>query len=117
MHTMLYHIGREEFIIDNLLDDIAENLLEYQKNYFWYELCDNYGNVNTEEAYDLALEDIYNSLQNSPQDIIKHLQENIEDAECEVNFEKDEYWKDTKDLLQQVNSYIEKQAEEDLEID
>ena len=64
MHTMLYHIGRG-FIID--IEKLANKIIEYEANYNWYDLVDDYGNIEIDSvARKNLLEETLRTLQNSP---------------------------------------------------
>ena len=87
------------------MEELAEKILEYQSEVDWYGLCDDYGNVETDEdVRKQVLEEIYNTLQNSPEDILNTLRENLEEIECSDNYENDEVYKKTKELIKEIEN-------------
>lgn len=99
------------------IDALAEKILEYQADVDWYGLCDDYGNIETEpEVRNQVLEDIINTLQNSPDDILETLKQTIEDLECDENYEEDEQYKKTKQLIEEIEEFKQMNQEEDMEM-
>lgn len=87
------------------MEELAEKILKYQADIDWYGLCDDYGNIETdEEARKVAFEEILNTLQNSPEDIIKSLQETIEDLECDEDYNNNEIYIKTKELIHEIEN-------------
>ena len=87
------------------MEELAEKILEYQADVDWYGLCDDYGNVETDEdVRKQVLEEIYNTLQNSPEDILNTLRENLEEIECSDNYENDDVYKKTKELIKEIEN-------------
>ena len=57
----------------DIIENLAEQILEYQAEVDWYGLCDDYGNIETDEdVRKQVLEEILTTLQNSPDDILTH---------------------------------------------
>lgn len=97
------------------IDEIAEKILEYQADTDWYGLCDDYGNIETEpEVRNQVLEEIKDTLQNSPESIIEMLENNIKELECNENYNENEEYKKTKELFNEVKEFINQ--EEDMEM-
>lgn len=89
------------------IENLAEQILEYQADTDWYGLCDDYGNIETDEDIrKQVLEEILTTLQNSPDDILNILKENIEELECDEDCEKNEIYIKTKDLIMQIENLI-----------
>lgn len=87
------------------MEELAEKILEYQAEVDWYGLCDDYGNIETDEdVRKQVLEEIYNTLQNSPEDILNTLRENLEEIECGENYENDDIYKRTKELIKEIEN-------------
>lgn len=87
------------------MEELAEKILEYQAEVDWYGLCDDYGNIETDEdVRKQVLEEIYNTLQNSPEDILNTLRENLEEIECGKNYENDDIYKRTKELIKEIEN-------------
>lgn len=87
------------------IEKLAEEILEYQADVDWYGLCDDYGNINTDsEAREHALEEIVSTLQNSPEDIVAVLNENITELEFDENYEENEIYKKSKELIEKIES-------------
>ncbi len=88
--------------MDNI-EKLAEEILEYQADVDWYGLCDDYGNIETDaEVRKHVLEEIYDTLLNKPEDILKMLRENLEELECDEDYENNEIYIKTKDLIEQI---------------
>ena len=69
---------------------MANKIIEYEANYNWYDLVDDYGNIEIDsDARKNLLEETLRTLQNSPDNIISHLKTIKEDLECDENFEND----------------------------
>ena len=91
--------------MDNI-EQLAELILEYQADLDWYGLCDDFGNIIIDsDARNHALEEIINTLNNSPEDIISSLEENIEEFELEQNFESNESYIKTKELIKAIECF------------
>lgn len=91
--------------MDNI-EQLAELILEYQADIDWYGLCDDFGNIIIDsDARNHALEEIINTLNNSPEDIISSLEENIEEFELEEDFESNETYIKTKELIKAIENY------------
>ena len=77
---------KEEFIIDT--DKLVDRLIKYEADYNWYDLVDDYGNIEVDEdALKTLREETKTTLINSPDDILSHLNSNKEELECEDDFE------------------------------
>ena len=88
--------------MDNI-EKLAEQILEYQADIDWYGLCDDYGNIETEpEVRKQVLEEILTTLQNNPDDILKMLRDNIEELECDKDYQYNEIYIKTKNLIKQI---------------
>lgn len=80
------------------LEELAQRVLKFEVDLDWYNVYDNYGNVETdEEARNTALEEILNTLTNNPQDIINNLKETLEELD-----EEHECYQETKDLINEI---------------
>lgn len=57
-------------------DELSERILKFISNFDWYNLCDDYWNIeNDNETKKIALEEIYNNLVNNPEVILNYLKE------------------------------------------
>lgn len=87
----------------DIIEELAEKILEYQADVDWYGLCDDYGNIETDEdVRKQVLEEILTTLQNSPEDILNTLRGNLEEIECGENYENDDIYKRTKELIKEI---------------
>ena len=87
------------------MEELAEKILEYQAEVDWYGLCDDYGNIETDEdVRKQVLEEILTTLERSPEDILRTLKENLEELECDENYEDNEIYKRTKDLMEEIEN-------------
>lgn len=99
------------------IEELAEKILEYQAEVDWYGLCDDYGNIETEpEVRNQVLEEIMDTLQNSPEDILKTLKENAEELECDENYKESKEYKRTKELIDEIEEFKQINQEEDMEM-
>lgn len=97
---------------------MANKIIEYEADYNWYDLVDDFGNIETDEdARKSLLEEIMKTLQNSPDDIIKHFNTIKEDLECEKDFEKDKEYQETKEIIDEIEKYKAEQLENSLEME
>ena len=89
----------------DIIEELAEKILEYQADVDWYGLCDDYGNIETDEdVRKQVLEEILTTLQSSPDDIIAVLNENITELEFDENYEENEIYKKSKELIGKIES-------------
>lgn len=96
---------------------MANKIIKYEANYNWYDLVDDYGNIEIDsDARKNLLEETLRTLQNSPDDIISHLASIKEDLECDENFEKYKEYQETKELINEVEKLKAEQIDESLEI-
>lgn len=80
-------------------EELSEKILKFMFDYDWYNMCDNYGNINTDDdARKKTLEEIYNTLVNNPKDILNRLENIISKME-----ESDELYNETKELIDELN--------------
>lgn len=80
-------------------EELSEKLLNFMFDYDWYNMCDNYGNINTDDdARKKTLEEIYNTVVNNPKDILNRLENIISKME-----ESDELYNETKELIDELN--------------
>lgn len=96
---------------------MANKIIEHQANYNWYDLVDDYGNIEIDSnARENLLEETIRTLQNSPDDIISYLASIKEDLECNENFENDKEYQETKELINEIEKLKAEQIDESLEI-
>jgi len=88
--------------MDNI-EKLAEEILEYQADVDWYGLCDDYGNIETDpESRKNVLEEILTTIQNNPEIILNKLKENIEELEYDKDYQNNEIYNKTKDLIKRI---------------
>ena len=96
---------------------MANKIIEYEANYNWYDLVDDYGNIEIDSvATKNLLEETLRTLQNSPDDIISHLASIKEYLECDENFENNKEYQETKELINEIEKLKAEQIDESLEI-
>lgn len=96
---------------------MANKIIEYEANYNWYDLVDDYGNIEIDsDARKNLLEETLRTLQNSPDNIISRLKTIKEDLECDENFENDKEYQETKELINEIEKLKVEQIDESLEI-
>ena len=96
---------------------MANKIIKYEANYNWYDLVDDYGNIEIDsDARKNLLEETLRTLQNSPDNIISHLKTMKEDLECVENFENDKEYQETKELINEIEKLKSEQIDESLEI-
>lgn len=96
---------------------MANKIIEFEAEYNWYELVDDYGNIEIDdEARKYLLEETLNILQNSPNDIITRLNIIKEDLECDEDFESKKEYQDTKELIDNIEKYKAEQLNDSLEM-
>lgn len=96
---------------------MANKIIEYEANYNWYDLVDDYGNIEIDsDARKNLLEETLRTLQNSPDNIISHLKTIKKDLECDENFENDKEYQETKELINEIEKLKAEQIDESLEI-
>lgn len=96
---------------------MANKIIEYEANYNWYDLVDDYGNIEIDsDARKNLLEETLRTLQNSPDNIISHLKTIKVDLECDENFENDKEYQETKELINEIEKLKAEQIDESLEI-
>lgn len=106
---------KEEFIIDT--DKLVDRLIKYEADYNWYDLVDDYGNIEVDEdALKTLREETKTTLINSPDDILSHLNSNIEELECEDDFENNKEYQETKELIDEVEKFKEQELNDDMEM-
>lgn len=99
------------------IEELAEKIMEYQADIDWYGLCDDYGNIETdEESRKVVLEEIYNVLQTNPDDILKILNENLEELELEDNYQERDDYKKTKEIIEEIEQFKEQSQEDEMEM-
>lgn len=99
------------------LEKLANKIIEFEAEYNWYELVDDYGNIEIDdEARKYLLEETLNILQNSPNDIITRLNIIKEDLECDEDFESKKEYQDTKELIDNIEKYKAEQLNDSLEM-
>jgi len=99
------------------IEELAEKIMEYQADIDWYGLCDDYGNIETdEESRKAVLEEIYNVLQTNPDDILKILNENLEELELEDNYQERDDYKKTKEIIEEIEQFKEQSQEDEMEM-
>ena len=96
------------------IEKLAEKIMEYQADIDWYGLCDDYGNIETdEESRKVVFEEIYNSLQTNPDEI---LNENLEELELEDNYQEREDYKKTKEIIEEIEELKTQSLEDEMEM-
>ena len=99
------------------IEELAEKIMEYQADIDWYGLCDDYGNIETdEESRKVVLEEIYNVLQTNADDILKILNENLEELELEDNYQERDDYKKTKEIIEEIEQFKEQSQEDEMEM-
>lgn len=102
-------------IID--IEKLANKIIEFEAEYNWYDLVDDYGNIEIDdEARKHLFEETLKVLQNSPDDIITHLNTIKEDLECDEDFENNREYQDTKELIDNIEKYKAEQLDDSLEM-
>lgn len=102
-------------IID--LEKLANKIIDYEAEYNWYDLVDDYGNIEIDdEARKHLFEETLRVLQNSPDDIITHLNTIKEDLECDEDFENNKEYQETKELIDSIEKYKAEQLDDSLEM-
>lgn len=102
-------------IID--IEKLANKIIEFEAEYNWYDLVDDYGNIEIDdEARKYLFEETLKVLQNSPDDIITHLNTIKEDLECDEDFENNRGYQDTKELIENIEKYKAEQLDDSLEM-
>ncbi len=102
-------------IID--IEKLVNKIIEFEAEYNWYDLVDDYGNIEIDdEARKHLFEETLKVLQNSPDDIITHLNTIKEDLECDEDFENNREYQDTKELIDNIEKYKAEQLDDSLEM-
>ena len=97
------------------IEKLAEKIMEYQADIDWYGLCDDYGNIETdEESRKAVLEEIYNVLQTNPDDILKILNDNIEEMELDDNYQERDDYKKTKEIIEEIEEFKTQSLEDEM---
>ena len=95
------------------LEEITEKIIDYLSGYYWYELCDEYGNIAIDdEARQKLFEDIYNDVERNPDSLITRLREDLE----EIEDKNDQEYKNTEELIKIIQNHKQETMDEDLEI-
>lgn len=100
------------------LDELAQKILDYQIDYNWYELNDDYGNMNDPDNKKHCLEEIKDTLMNDHYAIIEDLNFTAEELDYDRDKvkEHDEQYEYIQEILKDIENFKQQQAEEDLEI-
>ena len=99
------------------IEKLAEKIMEYQADIDWYGLCDDYGNIETdEESRKAVLEEIYNVLQTNLDDILKILNDNIEEMELDDNYQERDDYKKTKEIIEEIEEFKTQSLEDEMEM-
>ena len=94
-------------------EQITEKIIDYLSGYYWYELCDEYGNIAVDdEARRELFEDIDDDVERNPDSLITKLREDLE----EIEDKNDQEYKDTEELIKLLQDHKQETMEEDLEI-
>lgn len=102
-------------IID--IEKLANKIIEFEAEYNWYDLVDDYGNIEIDdEARKHLFEETLKVLHNSSDDIITHLNTIKEDLECDEDFENNREYQDTKELIDNIEKYKAEQLDDSLEM-
>lgn len=100
------------------LDELAQKILDYQIDYNWYELNDDYGNMNDPDNKKHCLEGIKDTLMNDHYAIIEDLNFTAEELDYDRDKvkEHDEQYEYIQEILKDIENFKQQQAEEDLEM-
>lgn len=100
------------------LDELAQKILDYQIDYNWYELNDDYGNMNDPDNKKHCLEEIKDTLMNDHYAIIEDLNFTAEELDYDRDkvIEHDEQYEYIQEILKDIENFKQQQAEEDLEM-
>lgn len=99
------------------IEKLAEKIMEYQADIDWYGLCDDYGNIETdEESRKVVFEEIYNSLQTNPDEILNVLNGNLEEMELEDDYQEQEDYKKTKEIIEEIEELKTQSLEDEMEM-
>lgn len=100
------------------LDELAQKILDYQIDYNWYELNDDYGNMNDPDNKKHCLEEIKDTLMNDHYAIIEDLNFTAEELDYDRDKvkEHDEQYEYIQEILKDIENFKQQQAEEDLEM-
>lgn len=100
------------------LDELAQKILDYQIDYNWYELNDDYGNMNEPDNKKHCLEEIKDTLMNDHYAIIEDLNFTAEELDYDRDKvkEHDEQYEYIQEILKDIENFKQQQAEEDLEM-
>lgn len=100
------------------LDELAQKILDYQIDYNWYELNDDYGNMNDPDNKKHCLEEIKDTLMNDHYAIIEDLNFTAEELDYDRDKvkEHDEQYEYIQEILKDIENLKQQQAEEDLEM-
>ena len=100
------------------LDELAQKILDYQIDYNWYELDDDYGNMNEPDNKKHCLEEIKDTLMNDHYAIIEDLNFTAEELDYDRDKvkEHDEQYEYIQEILKDIENFKQQQAEEDLEM-
>lgn len=100
------------------LDELAQKILDYQIDYNWYELNDDYGNMNDPDNKKHCLEEIKDTLINDHYAIIEDLNFTAEELDYDRDKvkEHDEQYEYIQEILKDIENFKQQQAEEDLEM-
>lgn len=92
----------------NKLEELAEKILEYEANTEWYEICDQYGNIDCEtEARNQLFDEILTTLKNSPNDILERLKLDIEEFKLDKSNDNKKDYETAKELVKQIEELEE----------
>ena len=100
------------------LDELAQKILDYQIDYNWYELNDDYGNMNDPDNKKHCLEEIKDTLMNDHYAIVEDLNFTAEELDYDRDKvkEHDEQYEYIQEILKDIENFKQQQAEEDLEM-
>ena len=100
------------------LDELAQKILDYQIDYNWYELNDDYGNMNDPDNKKHCLEEIKDTLMNDHYAILEDLNFTAEELDYDRDKvkEHDEQYEYIQEILKDIENFKQQQAEEDLEM-
>ena len=100
------------------LDELAQKILDYQIDYNWYELNDDYGNMNDPDNKKHCLEEIKDTLMNDHYAIIEDLNFTAEELDYDRDKvkEHDEQYEYIQEILKDIENFKQQQTEEDLEM-
>lgn len=108
------NINNDKNIIKS--DNLVNKIMQYKIDYDFYNIVDDYGNVQIDEAArKVACEDILNTLQNKSDDIILDLNIHLEELKFQEDYENTDEYKILNELIKEVEVYKKEKIHNDIE--